>query len=109
MPYDESLAERVRKAVSHRSDVVEKKMFGGLSFMVNGYMACGVLKDDLMVRVGPDRFQDALARPGARPMDITGRPMKGFVFVSREGHESDEALAEWMRLAVEFAESQPPR
>jgi hypothetical protein len=78
MAYDEKLAQRVRQALSGQDGIVEKKMFGGLAFMLHGNMSVGVEKDRLMVRVGPDRYDEALARPHARPMDFTGRPMKGF-------------------------------
>ena len=108
MAYNEELAERVRLSLSGRQDVAEKKMFGGLAFMVGGSMACGVMKDDLMVRVGPDGHQEALAEPHARPTDFTGRPMKGMVYVGPEGYRTDEALAGWVKRGAEFAASLPP-
>jgi len=80
--YDEKLAARVRKVLAGRTDVVEKKMFGGLCFMVNGAMCCGLTKTDLMVRFGPVQYDDALAEPHARPMDFTGRPLAGMVYVA---------------------------
>ena len=79
MPYSEKLADRIRMALDGRDDVVEKKMFGGVAFMVSGSMACGIIGDDLMARVGADQFEVALGRPHARVMDFTGRPLKGFV------------------------------
>ena len=82
-------------------------MFGGLAFMLHGNMSVGVINDELMVRSGPDRHPEALERPHARPMDFTGRPMKGFVFVTQPGIASDADLQEWLRLGVEFAESLP--
>lgn len=84
-------------------------MFGGIAFMVRGNMCCGVVKDELMVRVGPDRYEEALARPHARPMDFTGRPMKGMLFVAEPGFRTDEALAQWVALASEYAASLPPK
>lgn len=84
-------------------------MFGGIAFLVGGHMCVGTARGELMVRTGPDRFEEALARPHARPMDFTGRPMRGFVFVAATGFASDEALAGWVRLGVEFAESLPPK
>ena len=109
MVYSESLAVRIRKDVGERPDVTERKMFGGLAFMLNGNMFCGVLKDDLMVRVGAERFDDALGAPGARPMDFTGRPMRGMLFVDGAAIESDEQLHGWLEQTLEFASSLPPK
>jgi TfoX/Sxy family transcriptional regulator of competence genes len=107
MAYDEVLAERAREVLSTLTDFAEMKMFGGLAFMVNTRMACGVLSDDLMVRVGRERH-DAARSQGAREMDFTGRPMRGMVMVGGESLD-DEALAEWVRIAVEVAQAEPPR
>ena len=82
MPYDERLAGRVRAVMADADGVRERKMFGGLAFLLNGNMCCGVVRDDLMVRVGPDDYDQSLKRAHARPMDFTGKPMKGFVDVS---------------------------
>lgn len=109
MAYDEKTAARIRKVLEHRLDVVEKKMFGGLCFMVNDQMCCGLTSDAFMVRVGPERFEEALAEPHARPMDFTGRPMKGFVFVDPEGYKSSAALAKWVQRGIDYVESAPPR
>ena len=109
MAYDEVLAERVRRALAGRNDLSEKKMFGGIAFMLHGNMSCGVEKYQLMVRVGPERHEEALAQPHARPMDFTGRPMKGMVYVGPEGLRSDADLNAWLRRAVEFAETLPPK
>jgi len=76
---------------------------GGLAFMVKDKMCCGVVKDDLMVRVADDRYEMALSKPGAREMDFTGRPMRGFVFVSGEGISSEKSLREWLKMGIEFA------
>src|SRR5260370_41083195 len=108
MSFDEKLAERVRKALGKRDDVVEKKMFGGLCFMVNGAMCCGLTKTDFMVRVGAERFDDVLAQPHARPMDFTGRPSKGMVYVAPEGIRSDTALARWVNRGVTFVSEKSP-
>jgi hypothetical protein len=108
MAYDESLAARVRALVADRTDVREQKMFGGLTFMVGGNMCCGVNGDELIVRLDPEREDDALARPHARPMDLTGRPLRGFVMVSPAGLEG-ERLQRWVREAVARAESLPPK
>ena len=91
MAYDEELAERIRAALADRTDVIERKMFGGLTFMLRGNMCCGVEKTNLMVRVGPERYDEALAQPHARLMDFTGRPMKGMVFVGRRGTRATAA------------------
>ena len=109
MAYDEGLAERLRDVYVGMPDVAEKKMFGGLAFMVNGHMSCGVVNDTLMVRVGPEAYANALARPHARQMDFTGKPLKGFVYVAPEGVESDEALSSWVSLSLEFVGSLPPK
>ncbi len=109
MAYSEELAQRVRDALYITPDLVEKKMFGGIGFMVQGNMACGVNKDDLIVRVGPDTYQEALDHPDTRPFDMTGRPMTGWVVVTETGYESDQALAEWVKKGVNFALSLPPK
>ncbi len=109
MADDEALARRVRRALADHPTVIEKKMFGGVAFMLAGHMCCGVVNDDLMVRVGPEKFDEALARPHARPMDFTGRPLKGMVYVGPEGYRSDADLAEWVRRGVNYALSLPPK
>lgn len=109
MAYNEQLTDRVRSVLSANQGLTEKKMFGGLTFLLQGNMCCGVMKDDLVVRVGPDAFDDALAGPGARPMDFTGRPMKGMVYVGPRGFESDEALSQWVQRGVDFALSLPAK
>ena len=103
MAYDEELADRIRAALSDRRDVVEKKMFGGLAFMVAGSMACGILGKDLMARVGPEGYERALARRHARVMDFTGRPMRGFVRVEAAGIKTRGALQKWVDMTVENA------
>ena len=109
MAYDEVLAERVRRALTGRADLSQRKMFGGIAYMLGGNMFCGIVKDQLMVRVGPERYDDALARPHARPMDFTGRPMKGMVYVEQEGCRSDEALQRWVEQGLAFAATLPPK
>jgi hypothetical protein len=105
MAYDARLAERVQRLLVWRKGVTEKKMFGGLAFMLHGKMFCGVLKDDLVVRVGPVAYEKALSRTHARPMDFTGRPLKGYVFVGPGGSKTDKMLAKWIEEGVEFASS----
>ena len=109
MPYDESLADRVRAHVAHREGYSERKMFGGLCFMLYGNMFAGVVRDDLMLRVGKDAFDDTLKRPATKPMDFTGRPMVGMVFVEPPGIASDEALKGWLADALSFVETIPPK
>lgn len=89
--------------------MVEKKMFGGLSFMVKGNMCCGVVGDELMARVGPDGYEAALKRPHARPMDFTGKPLKGFVYVAPEGFADRADLEGWIGLALNFVETLPAK
>ena len=109
MAYDEQLAERVERALSTQPGMVSRKMFGGLAFMLNGNMSVGIYRDQLMVRVGPEGYEKALARPHCHPMDITGRPMKGFVLVEPGGVSTDGALAWWVQLGIDFAAALPPK
>ena len=108
MAYDETLAARVRRALPDEG-IEEKKMFGGLAFMLGGNMVCGITKDDLMVRVGSDNHDAALERTGARRMDFAGRPMRGMVFVDAAGYTSDTDLNDWVELALAFGTSLPPK
>ena len=109
MPFDEKLAERLRPVFQGKYTVVEKKMVGGLAFMVNGHMCCGIVGKDLVVRTGPDAFEQAIQQPHARPMDFTGRPMKGFVYVAPKGYRSDSDLKSWTQRGLDFVLSQPPK
>jgi TfoX/Sxy family transcriptional regulator of competence genes len=107
MAYDENLALRVRKILAGRRDMAEKTMFGGVAFLLNGNMFCGIVKDDLMLRVGPDAYADALQKPHVRPMDFTGRPLTGYVYVAAAGYRSDAALAKWLERGATFASTLP--
>jgi hypothetical protein len=107
--YDETTAERVRRLLSARLDVVEKRMVGGLSFMVGGSMCCGVTGDALMVRVGPEGRERALARPHVRLMELGGRPLAGFVCVDPGGYRTDRALAAWVQRGIEFVSTLPAK
>ena len=109
MAYDEGLAQRIREALDERVDLTEKKMFGGLAFLLGGNMCAGIVGEELMVRVGPDAWQDALAQPHAREMDFTGRSMKGFVYVGCEGFDDDATLLAWLQRGVAFASSLPAK
>jgi TfoX/Sxy family transcriptional regulator of competence genes len=109
MAYAENDGDRVREALGDRVDVVEKRMFGGLCFMVRGHMAVGLTAAELMVRVGPEAWEDALAQPHARVMDFTGKSMKGFVFVDPAGWSTKKHLAAWVARGIAHAESLPPK
>ena len=109
MAYDERLAERVRTMLKRRSGVSERKMFGGICFMINGNMCCGIDSRDLMLRLGKDGVTAALEEPHARPFDITGKPMKTMCMVSPKGHQGDEALKAWLSRAITYARSLPPK
>jgi hypothetical protein len=103
MAFDEFLAERIQKVLADKSIPGEqKKMFGGLAFMINDKMSIGIIKNELMARVGPDFHPEALKKDGARPMDFTGRPMKGYIYVSPEGFDLDTQLEFWVDKCVEF-------
>jgi TfoX/Sxy family transcriptional regulator of competence genes len=107
MAYDEGLSQRIRELLADQPGVNEKKMFGGVAFLLNGNMSVGVTNNDLMVRVGPDDYEAALAEPHARPMDFTGKPLRGFVYVDAKGYETDAGLEKWVRQGVDFALSLP--
>lgn len=109
MAYDENVAARVRAALKGRRGVTEKKMFGGIAFMVRGHMAIGVQDGDLMVRVGPDGYADAVAQPAARPMDFTGKPLKGYVYVGPQGFTTEKVLGGWVERALAFNRTLEPK
>jgi TfoX/Sxy family transcriptional regulator of competence genes len=102
MAYDEHLTNRIRTILKSQKRVEEKKMFGGLPFMVSGKMCVGVLRDELMARIDPDAYEVALRRKGCRPMNFTGKPMRGFVFVSSKGTGNEKDLSHWIDLALDF-------
>jgi hypothetical protein len=108
LAYDEALADRVRDALVDEPDVREQKMFGGLAFMVRGHMCVGLLGDELMVRVGPDGYDDALRRAGVREMDFTGRPMRGIVMVASSALRG-RAMRTWVDRGRAFIATLPPR
>tara|TARA_Y100001949_G_C15858410_1_gene273868 strand:+ start:164 stop:496 length:333 start_codon:yes stop_codon:yes gene_type:complete len=107
MSYNESLAERILRAILHEDlpDITEKKMFGGLAFMYRNKMSVGIVKDDLMVRVIDSKMKKVLSMPHVREMDFTKRPMKEFIFVSPEGYSTEIELKEWIALGIEHAQS----
>lgn len=103
MAYDEFLADRVRDCLaSTKTHFEEKKMMGGLCFMVDDKMCVGVVKNSLMARIGPDVYEEALQKAGCKPMDFTGRPMKGFVFIEPEGIDMEADLSYWVELCLAF-------
>ncbi len=109
MPFDERLAARIRQRMDGRSDVAERKMFGGIAFLVRGHMCCGIIGSDLMVRVGRDDFERLVAEPHARPMDFTGRPSKGMVYVSPAGLRTTRSLSTWVDRGLRFVSTLPPK
>ena len=109
MAYDEGLATRVREAIGDRPGLVEKQMFGGLAFLVQGNMACGVRGEDLIVRLAADAAESVQDEPGVRPFDLTGRPMKGWLLVAADGHADDDDLRRWVDRGVAYAASLPPK
>jgi hypothetical protein len=109
MAFDESLAARIRDALARKKGVEEKKMFGGVGYLLNGNILVGVWKDSLIVRLGPDNSDDALLEPHVREFDITGRPMAGWVLVDPEGVEGDDQLKGWIDRALKFVKALPAK
>lgn len=109
MPFDEQLADRIRVLTRDLPDIAERKMFGGLAFLARGHMCCGIVGSDLMVRVGPDGYEDALANAHVRPMDFTGRPSKGMVYVAPAGIRTASALRKWIERGIRFSETLPAK
>ena len=109
MAYSESLAERIRSIASRSRGVTEKKMFGGIGFLLNGNMLVGVWKASLIARLGPDEYNEALRGPHVGEFDITGKSMKGWVMVESDGIENDEQLKDWIERAVKFVKTLPKK
>jgi TfoX/Sxy family transcriptional regulator of competence genes len=107
MAYNEDTAQRLRAELGTLPGLTEKKMFGGICFLLGGNMACGVLGDDLILRVGKVEYAASLAQPGARVFDFSGKPMAGWVTVAPAGYASADDLARWVKLAVAYAGSLP--
>lgn len=107
MAYDEGLAERLRALLKGKPGFTEKKMFGGVCFLLRGNMAFGVLNNDLIVRVGLKEYKESLKEPNAKEFDITGRAMKGWVMVSAKGHKRNQDLAAWVERGMAFALTLP--
>ena len=109
MAYSEELADRIRDAIDGRPGLFERKMFGGVAWMVNGNMACGVIGEDLMVRLDRSEVERALAEKHVAPMEFTGRPMRGFVIVAAAGIEDPGELGRWVDTGADFAAALPPK
>jgi TfoX/Sxy family transcriptional regulator of competence genes len=109
MAYDPKLAERVRLLLRRRRGVEERKMFGGLAFLVNGHMSVGVVGRDLVLRLGKDRTMDALEEPFTREMDFTGKVLKSMVYVEPAGCRTEKSLTAWVDRALAYARSLPPK
>jgi hypothetical protein len=109
MAYDDGLAAAVRARIGTRPGISEREMFGGLAFLLHGNMAVGVSGDELMVRVGKDGHDEAIALPGARLFDMTGRPMRGWLLVGAEGIATDDDLGAWVERGVAYAATLPPK
>ncbi|MBI3209050.1 MAG: TfoX/Sxy family protein [Candidatus Solibacter usitatus] len=109
MAYDLGLADRVRSVLSGTNGVSERRMFGGLAFMVDGNMCCGIVKTDLMLRMNPEQVVAALRKKHTRAMDFTGRPMKSMLYVNAKGTDSDADLERWVRQSLNFVRTLPPK
>jgi len=109
MAFDENLAERIRQRLARRKNIEEKKMFGGVGFLLNGNLLVGVWKDSLIVRLGQDQGDEALLEPHVKVFDITGKPMKNWVLVEPEGIKDDEQLNGWIQRAVKFVGKLPKK
>ena len=107
--YDENLATRIQVILEETSGLTEKKMFGGIGFLIQGNMACGVIQEDLIVRVGSEAYEKALNEPHVRVFDMTGRPMRGWIMVSPEGTRDQDDLQAWVLRGADFAKSLPPK
>lgn len=109
MAYDEGLAQRVRELISEQPGYEEKKMFGGIGFLLRGNMACGVIREDLIIRVGADAYTDSLLKPHVELFDITGRAMTGWVIVKEPGYREDQTLENWVQQGVAYALTLPAK
>jgi TfoX N-terminal domain len=109
MEYDEGLAERLRDQLKEQEDVEEKKMFGGLCFMVSRHMCCGIIGEKLMARVGRENYEISLSNRYAEEMKFTGKPMKGMIYVDHQGITEDEDLSYWIQICLQFIQSLPPK
>ena len=102
MAYDQELGNRIRTILARKKNISEKNIFGGLSFLVDGKMFCGIIGDKLVVRVGPENYEDALSKPHITPMDFTGKPIKGYVYVEKTGLKRNTGLVFWIESGLTF-------
>lgn len=109
MAYDDKLAARIRRKLHKRSGFTEKQMFGGLAFLLNGNLCCGVHGRELIVRIAPEQTDQALKQPNTRVFDLPGRPMKGWILVHPKGLTTDEALAKWIQTGMKYVASLPAK
>lgn len=108
MAYDEKLADRIREILVDQPEIEEKQMMGGIAFMVNKKMCVGVIRDEMMARIDPEIYEDAIEKHGCRPMDFTHKPMKGWVFISPEGIDKVKDLEYWILLALDYNKKVKP-
>jgi TfoX/Sxy family transcriptional regulator of competence genes len=106
---NELTVNQIRSAMANKPGVTEREMFGGIAFMLEGNMCCGVIDDHLVVRIAPESYEEVLREPHTRPMDFTGRPLRGFVYVDREGFANDVSLRQWIERGVHFVQTLPPK
>ena len=109
MAFDTELADRIRKSLGKEAGVTERQQFGGVAFLVNGNVACGVITNDMLVRVGPEKHEQSIANKHAKAFSLTGRPSKGWVIISRNGLKTAAELNKWVRLGRDFAAGLPPK
>lgn len=109
MPYDRAAADRVREVLANRRGIVEKVMFGGIGFLLRDHMAVGLWHEFLILRIGPNAYEDALAEPFVKEFDITGRPMRGWIMLHPDGFEEDQPLRDWIARALDFVKTLPPK
>ncbi len=109
MAYDEKLAQRITNLLKPHKGVVEKKMFGGIAYILKDKMFCGIIKNELIVRVPAGDFENYLKKPHARIMDFAGRPMRGFLYIERNGIKTDKQLMKWIETGIEYIKKSPPK
>ena len=109
MTFNELTASQIRSALRATPGISERHMFGGIAFMLEGNMCCGVFEDNLVVRVGPDAYDETLSEPHTRPMDFTGRPLRGFIYVAREGFANEASFLQWIHRGMSFVRTLPPK
>jgi TfoX/Sxy family transcriptional regulator of competence genes len=109
MPYDKGLTQRVREILEEEPGFDEKKMFGGICFLLFGNMVCGIVRDDLILRVGAERYEEEMKQPHTRKFDLTGKALRGWIMVLSRALDSDEDLSDWIQKAVKFVRTLPPK